>query len=83
MGFRKLEFQWGIKNNNQLLEIYVELDSLQDELMFLKRVIQWHTMLRYPMIWYGMEYIVCYGIYMLFYEICMLCYEIRMLCDVL
>ena len=42
--------------------------------MFLKRVILWYAMLCYPMIWYGMERMVCYEISMLCYEISMLCY---------
>ena len=32
------------------------------------------TMLCYPMLWYGMESMVCYEISMLCYEISMLCY---------
>ena len=42
--------------------------------MFLKRVILWYGMLCYPMIWYGMERMVCYEISMLCYEISMQCY---------
>ena len=34
----------------------------------------WYAMLCYPMLWYGMESMVCYEISMLCYEISMLCY---------
>ena len=34
----------------------------------------WHGMLCYPMLWYGMESMVCYEISMLCYDISMLCY---------
>ena len=33
-----------------------------------------YDMLCYPMLWYGMESMVCYEISMLCYEISMLCY---------
>ena len=34
----------------------------------------WYAMLCYPMLWHGMESMVCYEILMLCYEISMLCY---------
>ena len=34
----------------------------------------WYAMLCYPMLWYGMESMVCYEISMLCYEISMQCY---------
>ena len=36
----------------------------------------WYGMVRYPMLWYSMESMVCYEISMLCYEISMLCYTI-------
>ena len=50
-----------------LLKKYNEHDSVQDKLMFFKRTILWYAMLYYPMLWYYMESMVCYEIYMLCY----------------
>ena len=38
-----------------LLKKYGERDSIQDEHMFLKRVILWYAILFYAMVWYGMH----------------------------
>ena len=59
------------------LKKYYEHDSVQDKQMFLKRVILymvWYGMVCYPMLWYGMESMVCYEISMVCYAISMLCY---------
>ena len=34
-------------------EIYDECDSIQNEHIFFERVIIWHGMICYPMVWYG------------------------------
>ena len=43
--------------------------------MFLIRIILWYGMLCCPMLWNGIESMVCYEILMLCYEISMLCYD--------
>ena len=42
-----------------MFEKYGDRDSLQDKHVFLNRVILWHGMLCYPMVWYAMGFI-CY-----------------------
>ena len=68
------------KIQKMLLKKYDEDDSVQDNEMFLKRVILWYGMVCYamqcyPMVWYGMESMVCYEISMLCNEMSILCYD--------
>ena len=46
-----------------MLEKYDKRDSIQDEYMFLKRVILWYgiyAMLSYAMVWYDKYGVLCY-----------------------
>ena len=59
------------KCRKYIKKLLLEKDSIQDELMFLKRVILWYGMLCYPML--GMVWGVWYSI------VC-LCYAMRFIC---
>ena len=46
-------------------EKYGDCDSIQDKGMFFKRVILSYALLSYPMLCYGMGFMICYEISMI------------------